>query len=63
MDLSTCQAFLLDLDGVLTPTAAIHMRAWQQMFNEVFSSHGLPADWSDEDYYRCLLYTSDAADE
>ena len=52
MDLSTCQAFLLDLDGVLTPTAAIHMRAWQQMFNEVFSSHGLPADWSDEDYYR-----------
>ena len=52
MDLSTCQAFLLDLDGVLTPTAAIHMRAWQQMFNEVFSSHGLPADWSDEDYYH-----------
>ena len=32
-------AVLFDLDGVLTPTALIHMRAWQEMFNEELSRH------------------------
>ncbi|GAA2162285.1 HAD superfamily hydrolase (TIGR01509 family)/beta-phosphoglucomutase family hydrolase [Humibacillus xanthopallidus] len=27
-------AALFDLDGVLTPTAEVHMRAWDRMFNE-----------------------------
>ncbi len=27
-------AFLFDLDGVLTPTAEVHERAWSIMFNE-----------------------------
>ncbi len=27
------QAVLFDLDGVLTPTAQVHMRAWSEMFN------------------------------
>ncbi|MCQ8207224.1 haloacid dehalogenase, partial [Cutibacterium acnes subsp. acnes] len=30
-------AVLFDLDGVLTPTALIHMRAWQEMLNEELS--------------------------
>jgi beta-phosphoglucomutase family hydrolase len=28
------QAALFDLDGVLTPTAKVHARAWKQMFDE-----------------------------
>lgn len=28
------QALIFDLDGVVTPTAEIHARAWQKMFNE-----------------------------
>ena len=30
-------AALFDLDGVLTPTAAIHERAWAEMFDEFFA--------------------------
>ena len=29
-----CDAALFDLDGVLTPTAEVHMHAWSRMFNE-----------------------------
>lgn len=32
--MSVCDAALFDLDGVLTPTAEVHMRAWSKMFNE-----------------------------
>ena len=32
VDLHGYSAALFDLDGVLTPTAEVHMRAWQQMF-------------------------------
>lgn len=31
---------LFDLDGVLTPTADVHMRAWEQMFTTFLSTHG-----------------------
>lgn len=34
-------AVLFDLDGVLTPTATVHARAWKEMFD------GFLADWSD----------------
>ena len=27
------EAVLFDLDGVVTPTAEVHMRAWSHMFN------------------------------
>jgi beta-phosphoglucomutase family hydrolase len=30
-------AVLFDLDGVLTPTAAVHERAWATMFDELFA--------------------------
>ena len=33
-----CDAALFDLDGVLTPTAEVHMRAWTRMFNDFLSA-------------------------
>ena len=32
-------AFLFDLDGVLTPTAVIHNKAWTKTFNEFLQEH------------------------
>lgn len=37
LDWSRLDAVLFDLDGVLTPTAAIHERAWADMFNGFLS--------------------------
>lgn len=34
MDWKRFRAVLFDLDGVLTPTAAVHERAWKTMFDE-----------------------------
>lgn len=36
--MSVCDAALFDLDGVLTPTAEVHMRAWSRMFNEYLAA-------------------------
>ena len=36
-DLHHAAGVLFDLDGVLTPTAEVHMRAWQKVFDEVFA--------------------------
>lgn len=49
-------AVLFDLDGVVTPTAEVHMRAWSAMFNEFLSSiaaeGGKPQPpYTDEDYF------------
>lgn len=33
-------AVLFDLDGVLTPTAEVHMRAWEEMFGEFLAARG-----------------------
>ena len=44
-------AVLFDLDGGLTPTALIHMRAWQEMFNEELSRHQDQNPYTDEDYF------------
>ncbi|MBO3143684.1 HAD family hydrolase [Dermatophilus congolensis] len=38
MDLKRYKAVLFDLDGVLTPTADVHMRAWSDMFNAFLKS-------------------------
>lgn len=42
-------AYLFDLDGVLTPTADIHQRAWSTMFDEYLVPRGL-APFSESDY-------------
>ena len=47
-------AVLFDLDGVLTPTALIHMRAWQEMFNEGLSRHQGQSPYTDEDYFAYI---------
>lgn len=51
--LSDFDAILFDLDGVLTPTADIHMHAWRVMFTQLFAAHGV-ADYTDADYFRYL---------
>ena len=37
MDWDHVDAVLFDLDGVLTPTAEVHMRAWEQLFTGVLA--------------------------
>lgn len=48
------RAVLFDLDGVVTPTAIVHMRAWSEMFNaflESWDGEGDTAPYADADYY------------
>ncbi|MBF4160362.1 HAD family hydrolase [Nocardioides acrostichi] len=40
VDWAAYDAVLFDLDGVLTPTAEVHMRAWADMFDDFLSGHG-----------------------
>ena len=53
-DLSAYDGVLFDLDGVLTPTAEVHMHAWQTMFTELFAAWGIEPAYTDEDYFRYL---------
>lgn len=50
-DERTFAAALFDLDGVLTPTAEVHMMAWKRMFTDYFTKHGITPPYTDEDYY------------
>lgn len=38
----TTKALLFDMDGVLTKTAVVHAKAWQQAFDEFLASRGDP---------------------
>ena len=52
MDWNDVDAALLDLDGVITPTAEVHMRAWEVMFTRFLDS--LPEEhepYTDADYF------------
>lgn len=53
-DLSSYAGVLFDLDGVLTPTAEVHMHAWKTMFVELFTAWGLEPAYTDDDYFRYL---------
>jgi beta-phosphoglucomutase family hydrolase len=44
------RGLLFDLDGVLTPTAEVHMRAWGRMFT-AFLAERAAAPYSDADYF------------
>lgn len=47
-------AILFDLDGVITPTAEVHMRAWAEMFNDFLAGwegDGDTAPYTDADYF------------
>jgi beta-phosphoglucomutase family hydrolase len=45
------RAVLFDLDGVLTPTADVHMRAWERLFTPVLTERGIEAPYTDADYF------------
>jgi len=51
--LAEASAVLFDLDGVLTPTAEVHMRAWRDTFAPLFERLGV-APYTDDDYFREL---------
>lgn len=44
-------AALFDLDGVITPTAEVHMRAWEKMFNDYLSTIDGQAPYTTDDYF------------
>ena len=45
-------AALFDLDGVLTPTAEVHMRAWQALFTDFLTTRGLvDQPYVESDYF------------
>jgi beta-phosphoglucomutase family hydrolase len=50
----TAAGVLFDLDGVLTPTADLHMHAWREMFTALFAAHGVREPYTDDDYFRYL---------
>ena len=57
MEWQNAGAVLFDLDGVLTPTAEVHMRAWQQLFTGVLERLPEHAEadrspYTDKDYFR-----------
>ncbi|MDO5628636.1 MAG: beta-phosphoglucomutase family hydrolase [Mobilicoccus sp.] len=43
-------AALFDLDGVLTPTAIVHMAAWAEMFDAFLTARGAEP-YTDQDYF------------
>lgn len=51
MDWSRYDAALFDLDGVLTPTAEVHMRAWERMFTDYLNSRGGAQPYETSDYF------------
>ncbi|WP_248241959.1 HAD family hydrolase [Microbacterium kunmingense] len=53
-DLTTYDGVLFDLDGVLTPTAEVHMHAWRTMFEELFAAWEVSPPYSDADYFAHL---------
>ena len=46
-----CEAVLFDLDGVLTPTAEVHMRAWQSMLSDFLLRKGITEPYLSNDYF------------
>jgi len=51
VDLQAFDAVLFDLDGVLTPTADVHMRAWQKMFSDYLEKAGVNDPYVESDYF------------
>lgn len=50
IDQTNPAAVLFDLDGVLTPTATVHRRAWAELFTDWFERCGV-APYVESDYY------------
>ncbi|WGD36500.1 HAD-IA family hydrolase [Lysinibacter sp. HNR] len=54
IDLTRFHTILFDLDGVLTPTAEVHRRAWQTLFTRYFERKNIPDPYQDSDYFSYL---------
>jgi beta-phosphoglucomutase family hydrolase len=52
-DLSGIRGWLFDLDGVLTPTAVVHMHAWARLFTPFLEAHGAEP-YTDDDYFAYI---------
>lgn len=50
LDWAAVDAVLFDLDGVITPTAAVHMHAWAEMFTAFLAEHGAEP-YTEQDYF------------
>lgn len=50
-DLQSAAGVLFDLDGVLTPTAEVHMHAWQAVFDDFFAEWQISPPYTDADYF------------
>lgn len=55
MDWHDYDAALFDLDGVLTPTAEVHMRAWRSLFTDYLTLRGETGRPYDEHDYFDLI--------
>ena len=53
VDLGGIRGWLFDLDGVLTPTAVVHMHAWARLFAPFLEAHGAKP-YSDADYFAYI---------
>jgi beta-phosphoglucomutase family hydrolase len=51
VDWASFTAVLFDLDGVLTPTAELHRKAWRTAFNAFLADCGEAEPFTDEDYF------------
>ena len=51
LDWAAVDAVLFDLDGVITPTAEVHMHAWAEMFTAVLAERGV-APYTSADYFE-----------
>lgn len=50
-DWTGAAAILFDLDGVLTPTAEVHEKAWQELFEAFLSAHPQAPEYTESDYF------------
>lgn len=44
------EALIFDLDGVVTTTRELHLKAWTRLFNSMLESRGVSPDFSAKDY-------------
>ncbi|PIE21768.1 MAG: haloacid dehalogenase [Arachnia propionica] len=51
MNWDAAGGYLFDLDGVITPTAEVHMRAWADMFNQYLASLPGQPPYTEQDYF------------
>jgi beta-phosphoglucomutase family hydrolase len=52
--LRSLKAVLFDLDGVLTPTADVHMAAWARLFSPYLASRHIAEPYTDADYFAYI---------